>query len=133
MTKGIRITFRVLFCLYLAGVLFLCFGHFESTQDFPNTFLGIPMDKVVHFCLFFPFPILAFLAFDRFTETVRATLRFTGITFLAGLLMALGTEWGQASLTTHRAGEPLDLLADTIGLILGSLLVLWLDIRKQRR
>ena len=133
MTRRQKIAFRVLFGLYLLGVLFLCFGHFSSTPDLPTEFLGIPLDKVVHFFLFFPFPILAFLAFDQYTETVGATLRFTGITLLAGILLAVGTEWGQAHLTDYRAGEPLDFLADCIALLLSSILVAFWDIRKQRK
>ena len=91
------------------------------------------MDKVVHFTMFFPFPILAFRAFDQFTESVRSTLLFTGITFLTGVLLALGTEWGQARLTTYRSGDPLDLAADLTALILSSLLVIVWDIHKQKK
>lgn len=133
MTRPQKILFRILFFLYIAGVLFLCFGHFDTTPDIPASFLGIPMDKVVHFTMFFPFPILAFLAFDQFTESVRSTLLFTGITFLTGVLLALGTEWGQARLTTYRSGDPLDLAADLTALILSSLLVIVWDIHKQKK
>lgn len=132
MTRGQSIAFRVLFFLYVAGVLLLCFGHFDSTPSVPTTLLGIPTDKVVHFGMFFPFPILAFLAFDRYTETVRATLLFTGVTFLVGLLLALGTEWGQAHLTDYRSGDPWDLTADILALVLSSVLVAVWDIRKQQ-
>ena len=41
---------RLLFFAYLAAVLFLCFGRFESTPDVPRSILGIPADKLVHFC-----------------------------------------------------------------------------------
>ncbi len=133
MTRPQKILFRILFFLYIAGVLFLCFGHFDTAPDIPTSFLGIPMDKVVHFTMFFPFPILAFLAFDQFTESIRSTLLFTGITFLTGVLLALGTEWGQARLTTYRSGDPLDLAADLTALILSSLLVIVWDIHKQKK
>ena len=133
MSRGQKIAFRILFGLYILGLLLLCFGHFNSTPELPTELWGIPLDKLVHFLLFFPFPILAFLAFDQYTETVRATLRFTGITLLAGVLLAVGTELGQAFLTDYRAGEPLDLLADLLALLLSSALVAWWDIRKQRR
>ena len=130
--KHLKILFRVLFFVYLAMVLLLCFGKFNSAPSVPLKLLGIPTDKLVHFCMFFPFPILAFLAFDRFTETVSRTLIFTGITLVAGILLALFTEWGQASLTSYRSGDLWDLLADILALILSSLLVIFLDIRKQK-
>ena len=128
-----KLVFQILFFLYLAAVLVLCFGHFNNTPSVPMTLLGIPTDKIVHFGMFLPFPILAFLAFDKYTETVKSTLLFVGVTFLIGLLLALGTEWGQAHLTDYRTGDPMDLLADVTALILSSLLVIYWDIRKQKR
>ena len=133
MTKCQKIAFRILFVLYLAGVLFLCFGKFENTPSVDFSLFGIPTDKLVHFAMFFPFPILAFLAFDQFTETVKSTLLFTGVTLLTGLLIAVATEWGQAHLTDYRSGDPLDLLADTLALALSSVLVAVVDISKQRK
>ena len=133
MTRSQKIAFQVIFFLYVAGVLFLCFGHFEQTPSIEWSLFGIPNDKVVHFCMFFPFPILAFLAFDRYTETVRSTLLFSGVTLLMGFLLAWGTEWGQAHLTDYRSGDPLDLLADGLALVLSTLLVIFLDIRKQKK
>ncbi len=75
----------------------------------------------------------AFLAFDRYTDSVRSTLLFSGITLLVGFLLAWGTEWGQAHLTDYRSGDPLDLLADGTALVLSTLLVIFLDIRKQKK
>ena len=123
---------RLLFFAYLAAVLFLCFGRFESTPDVPRSILGIPADKLVHFCLFFPFPILAFLAFDKYTETPRSTFLFSGITFLVGVALAFGTEWGQAHLTTYRSGDPLDWVADVSALFISTLIVIIWDLRKQK-
>ena len=133
MSRGNKIAFQILFWLYVAGVLFLCFGHFDSTPSVPLDFFGIPTDKIVHFTMFFPFPILAFLAFDRFTDSVKSTLLFVGATFIVGLILAFGTEWGQAHLTKYRSGDSMDLLADTTALLLSSTLVAVLDIVKQRR
>lgn len=128
-----KIAFQVLFFLYIALLLFLCFGQFQNVHSVPRTILGIPSDKVVHFCMFFPFPILAFLAFDQYTNTVRQSLLFSGITFVVGILLALGTEWGQAHLTRYRSGDTRDFLADSLALVLGTLIVLFWDIRKQKK
>lgn len=133
MSKSHRTAARILFFLYLAAVLVLCFAQFKSTPDVPTSFLGIPTDKVVHFCMFFPFPILAFLAFDKYTESIPATIAFAGISFVVGFLLACGTEWGQATLTNYRSGDRYDLLSDTLALTAGTLLVVFWDIFKQRR
>ena len=119
-----KLVFRILFFLYVAGVLFMCFGKFDSTPSVPLELWGIPTDKLVHFGMFLPFPILAYLAFGRQYITTKAALLFTGVTFIVGLMLALGTEWGQAHLTAYRSGDPRDFLADAIALATGSLLVL---------
>ncbi len=131
--KGRRLIARILFFLYLAAVLVLCFGQFKDAPSIPWTLLGIPSDKLVHFCMFFPFPILAFLAFDKYTETPRSTFLFSGITFLVGVALAFGTEWGQAHLTTYRSGDPLDWLADISALFISTLIVIIWDLLKQRK
>lgn len=133
MTRKQKIAFRILFFLYVAGVLFLCFGRFDNAPSISWNFLGIPSDKLVHFCMFFPFPILAFLAFDQYTDNVPKTLAFVGVTFLVGVLLAMGTEWGQAHLTDYRSGDKWDWVADVSALVLSSLLVIWWDIRKQKK
>lgn len=133
MTEGQKIAFQILFFLYLAGILFLCFWHFESLPTTPSALLGIPMDKLVHCAMFIPFPILAFLAFDQYTQTVKQTLLFVGVTLAVGLALAVGTEWGQAAFTDYRKGEPLDFLADSIGLLISSAIVTFWDICKQKR
>lgn len=131
--KGRRLIARILFFLYLAAVLVLCFGRFKDVPSVPWTLLGIPSDKLVHFCMFFPFPILAFLAFDKYTETPRSTFLFSGITFLVGVALAFGTEWGQAHLTTYRSGDPLDWLADISALFISTIIVIIWDLLKQRK
>ncbi len=131
--KGRRLIARILFFLYLAAVLVLCFGQFKDAPSIPWTLLGIPSDKLVHFCMFFPFPILAFLAFDKYTETPRSTFLFSGITFLVGVALAFGTEWGQAHLTTYRSGDPLDWVADVSALFISTLIVIIWDLLKQRK
>ena len=132
MKKRLKILFQVAFGVYVVAVLMLCFGRFDSPPSLPTTFLGIPTDKIGHFCMFFPYPILAFLAFDKYTETPKSTLLFSSLTFVLGALLALGTEWGQAHLTNYRSGEPMDLAADLLALFIGTLIIIYWDIRKQR-
>ena len=59
MTRKQLILARIVFAVYILAVLVLCFGKFESTEDVPMDLWGIPTDKVVHFLMFFPFPLQA--------------------------------------------------------------------------
>jgi VanZ family protein len=133
MKLSLKKVFQCGFVLYILAVLFLCFGKFENTPDVPWSLLGIPSDKLVHFCMFFPFPILAFLAFDRFTETPKSTFLFSGFTWVLGMGLAFATEWGQAHLTDYRSGDPWDLLADGLAITLSTIVVIIWDLSKQKK
>lgn len=130
--KKLRVWAKAVFFVYLALVIFLCFWNFRDLPDAPRTLFGIPLDKFVHFSMFLPFPILAYLGFGRRTETVWQSVRAVALFFGAGMLLALLTEFGQ-SLTGYRSGDPLDLTADALGLAVGSLAVLVKDIWKQHK
>ena len=130
MSRKNNILFRILLVLYLAAVLFLCFGHFSGSPGMDWKLLGIPSDKVVHFLMFFPFPLLVFAGFDRLTTKPWHSALFAVCVFLAGCLLAAGTEIGQ-TFTTYRNGDVFDFKADTLALALSSILVLIIDLRKQ--
>lgn len=131
-SRKLTILFKIAFILYVAAVLYLCFGKFDNKPYIPFTIWGIPTDKFVHFCMFFPFPILAFLAFDSFTNSVSSTLAFAGGTLVVGILLAMGTEWGQATLTDYRSGDRMDLMADFLALALSTAIVIVWDLLKLR-
>ena len=107
MTRRQLIWARILFGVYLAVVVWLCFGKFSNSQNVPWSILGIPSDKIVHFCMFLPFPFLAYLAFDRYTDRFWSSLLWTVGSFVAGALVAAGTEIGQARLPRRRFGHRL--------------------------
>ena len=130
MTKTLKTIFKVLFYLYLVAVAVLCFGSFNSLPQVSKTILGIPTDKVAHFCMFFPFPILAFLAYDKYTGDRKKVLLFALVTLIVGCLLAAGTELGQAYLTKYRSGDPKDFLADFLALLSGSVIATWIDLRQ---
>ena len=113
----------VLFIIYLCLVAWCCFGHFDSLPDVGKDFFGIPMDKVVHFIMFFPFPFLCFWSFDYLAGSRLQGVLLTLGVLLAGCLVAGATEVGQY-FTTYRSGDPADFLADFLALASGSVLVL---------
>ena len=133
MNGGKRTAVRLLFLLYLGAVAWLCFGRFDSLTEAPRFLGNIPMDKVVHFLMFLPFPVLAFLSFGKKTEKLRQSLLHILSAFAAGSLFAAGTEAVQGWLLPYRTGDPADLLADFLALGTGSLLILVIDLWKQRQ
>ena len=133
MTRRQRIIARILFGVYLVAVAWLCFGKLDGSQNMPATLWGIPTDKIAHFLMFLPCPVLAFFAFDRFTEKFWPTVLWTTVIFLAGCAFAAGTEIVQARLLPYRTGDPADFKADLLALALSSVIVLILDLSKQKK
>ena len=132
MTRRQIILARIILALYLVAIGVLCLANFKSTPDVKMQLFGIPTDKVVHFCMFFPLPFLAFFAFDKYTEKAWSSILFTLLTFVSGVGLAALTEWAQ-SLTPYRSAENGDFLADTIALGVASLIVVIIDIAKQHK
>ena len=123
---------RILFGLYLVAVAVLCFGKFDGAQDVPRALWGIPTDKIVHFLMFFPFPVLAYLAFDRYRGKRRASVLWTAAALLCGCAFAAVTELVQSRLP-YRSGDPADFRADAFALLLSSVLVLILILVQKRK
>ena len=123
---------RILFGLYLVAVAVLCFARFPESEDVPKFLLGIPMDKIVHFLMFFPFPVLAYLAFDRYRGKRRASVLWTTAALLCGCAFAALTELVQSRLP-YRSGDPADFRADAFALLLSSVLVLILILVQKRK
>ena len=133
MTRRQLIWARILFGVYLVVVAWLCFGKFSNTQNVPWSILGIPSDKIVHFCMFLPFPFLAYLAFDRYTDRFWSSLLWTVVSLVAGALVAAGTEIGQARLTTYRGGDPNDFKADFTAIAACSVIILVTILLKHKK
>lgn len=71
------------------------------------------IDKIIHLILFFFFGFLWMAALRS------ALARRTVTVFLAGLLFAVATEFVQEVLPFGRQSDPMDVLADMIGLTIG--------------
>ena len=91
MTRRQLVISRILFAVYLVAVAVLCFGNFQSSEDVPKDLWGLPMDKVVHFLMFFPLPVLAYLAFDRYQAKRRPAILWVAVTVLGGCAYAAFT------------------------------------------
>lgn len=110
---------HLLMVLYMATVAYLCLASFESLPDVGRSFFGIPTDKLVHFAMFFPFPILTSLSIRSKGKTPwLAIWRTLGI-FLAGCAIAALTELLQG-LTATRTPDAADFEADILALAVSS-------------
>ena len=110
--------FLILTFLYLVAVALLCFANFSHAPHVQRTFLGFPTDKVIHFLMFLPFPILAFFSIHLKKAGLLKTVLLLAALFALGCLIAWGTELVQ-DLIPYREMELLDFKADRMGLACG--------------
>ena len=126
------ILFRIAMLIYIAAVAYFCFANFDKITRVPRSFFGIPTDKIVHFCLFFPFPILGFYAYDKYTETPWQALAAIVCVCAFGGIFAGLTELIQGMLS-YRSQDILDFRADCIAIGISALLVFCYDVYKMRK
>lgn len=127
-----RIFYILAFCVYIATILTLCLIKPDDLPQ-PEIYLfGLPADKVVHFLMFLPFPVLIYMMlFEKARKKWLDTLILAGGMAL-GLCAALGTEFLQ-SLTQYRSADIHDVYADMQGICLGGIIVLAFIILKKNR
>lgn len=123
--KGrITATYITLFCVYLTAVGVLCFIKPSSIPEIDiKTFLGIPIDKIFHFMMFLPYPILAGPVFVRRERGLASGILTLALLSVTGAGVAYGTELIQAH-TGYRSYEIADFHADITGIITGSLIAM---------
>lgn len=115
-----RKIYLVLFCIYLAAVALACFTKPSNLPDLSQgTFLGIPMDKVLHFIMFLPYPLLASISFIDPDKRMAGNLAVLAVIAVTGIGVAYGTESIQAQLG-YRSYDLKDLYADSLGIITGA-------------
>lgn len=109
------------FCIYLAAVCILCFIRPSSLPEMDvKTFLGIPIDKILHFLMFLPYPILAGMVFINRDCTTACGIAVLAIIAVTGIGISYGTEVIQAH-TGYRSYEIADFYADLTGIATGSI------------
>ena len=113
--------FKILTLLYIAAVAVFCFANFSSLPIAPGKILGLDADKVVHFLMFFPFPILAYLSFPLDKRGLVFTLFIIVLIFALGCGLAGITEYVQGKLP-YRTMDINDFKADMLGLLSASLI-----------
>ena len=122
MKHRLKVLSIVAFCIYLAAVAVLCFIRPSSLPEMDiKTFLGIPIDKILHFIMFIPYPVLSgmvFISKEQKRYTAIATLFILALT---GIGVSYGTEMIQSH-TDYRSYEIADFYADIAGIAAGSII-----------
>ena len=122
---------RILLVLYVIAVCMLCFVSSSSLPSIQKYIFGLPSDKVIHFLMFAPYPILAYLSFDHPARKPWKSVAFVILSMLAGLALAIITEVIQYYLPT-RAMDMEDFYADAAAVIIFSVTVLTIDLTGKR-
>ena len=115
MRDRLHFILKAIFILYIIGLCFCCFWNFRSSIDLSTELWGIPKDKIAHFCMFFPFPIIFYLAFPKLRNTPRRYLKFSILALATGVATGLTIEIIQGW-SGYRSCDMTDLLADFCGL-----------------
>ena len=123
-----RIGKIILFLAYVAAVAWLCFGTFKPDPSIPRSIFGYPTDKVVHFLMFLPFPILGTIAFD-----FRSWWRTLSVMTILANLAAFTFEQLQSRITTIRITDPKDLNANFLGISLGLLIAILIGLFARKK
>ena len=121
----------ILLLVYLGVLAWCCFGNFESLPSVQKSFLGIPTDKVVHFVMFLPFPMLCFWSFNFLSMKPLKMILAVLVVLLIGCAIAAGTEIVQ-SYTSYRTADPKDFQSDVIALGVSTLIFLLIYLVKHK-
>ena len=125
----------ILFCIYMVAVALVCFMRPESIPEMRPDLFDIPIDKVVHFIMFFPYPILAYKAFRPEGKSKWIHLVILVIIFITGIGLAMGTEKIQG-MSEYRSFEMEDFYADVLGMEISALLTaiyIFVDNKQERK
>lgn len=115
--------YLALLLLYIAAVAFLCFMRPDDLPSVQKDFFGIPIDKVVHFIMFLPYPILSGLSFMHKDFSIRRNILILIVLTVTGIGLAFGTEAIQGQLG-YRSYDIADFAADMKGMATGVLITL---------
>ncbi|MCQ2169758.1 MAG: VanZ family protein [Bacteroidales bacterium] len=121
---------RVLFLLYVCAVCLICFADSSSLPRMQRFIFGLPTDKVVHFIMFAPFPILSYLSFDHPSGKPGRSVLFVFLSLIAGAALAYSTEVIQSYLPS-RSMDIKDFYADALALGVSSIFILLVDLTRK--
>ena len=121
MKGGLKKLYIAAFCIYMAAVALLCFMNPSQLPEMEvKTFLGLPIDKVFHFLMFLPYPILSSLSFITRGTGTSKNMTILIVLIILGIGISYGTEVIQAH-TGYRSYDLGDFYADMTGIAAGTI------------
>ena len=123
-----NLVFKVLF---ISWMMFVTFFSLFSFSDVDTSRFNIPhIDKAVHFTFYFLMVVLAYLAKTKGEFKKNGRLKLLWYIVLFAIVYGIIIEVIQHVATDNRHGDPLDVLANSIGAIVGMLVIRFLFFRK---
>ncbi|MGM9753960.1 MAG: VanZ family protein [Candidatus Cryptobacteroides sp.] len=113
---------RAALLLYFCLLAYLCFAPPQAFPSVNKWNFFIPADKLVHFLMFLPFPVLCYLAIGRNIHKSWKSVGGIVLLFIAGCVLATATELIQG-ITPERQPDRYDFLADAIGMFVSCLVL----------
>lgn len=110
-----RYIWLVILFIYICSVAYLCFMKPDDIPTIDPYLWGIPVDKIAHFAMFFPYPFLAYAAFQPYGRRRYVHFIVLLIVVIVGAGLAVGTEQIQEMLE-YRSYDIADYMADMIGI-----------------
>ncbi len=123
MTKSRKYIWAILLFIYLGAVAYLCFMKPDDLPEVRPDIFGIPIDKIVHFLMFFPFPIVAYEAFKPKYHKLHIHITVLIILYAVGVGLAIGTEHIQGMLG-YRSEDINDFYYDMAGMGCATLIMI---------
>lgn len=116
----------IIFIVYMTTVMFLCLARFSGKGidiNLSDYFLGIRLDRIIHFSMFFPFSFICWLFLKYNTRLQQhKVFRYIAI-ILTGMAFAAIAESSQELFTTYRDSDPLDFCANITGILIGCIIL----------
>lgn len=120
----------LLFAFYLAAVAYLCFLKPGSIPVLQQFIFGIPTDKVIHFIMFLPYPILAYISFSPDRKEVLTHMLALIAIIAVGAAMAMGVE--RLQIAAGRNYDIKDFYANIAGMAAGAAITLIFILARHR-
>ena len=98
----------------IVWLLIIVVGSFMPSSNLPKVDVS---DKWIHFVFYAVFTFLLFIPVDANTKNAKTSVKGLGIVFLVSTLIGLTVELIQHYFIEGRCGEGLDMLANTLGVI----------------
>ena len=120
----------LLFAFYLAAVAYLCFLKPGSIPVLQQFIFGIPTDKVIHFIMFLPYPILAYISFRPDRKGVLTHMLALIAIIAVGAAMSMGVE--RLQIAAGRNYDIKDFYANIAGMAAGAAITLIFILARHR-